>query len=89
LILTSFDYIDVNDLSPLSDREVHPPSLHEGMLKSIRIMSLVISHCDYPLDWIKDSFLDFESIIDEVWVFIKCNRDVTGVTPETQVIPFL
>jgi hypothetical protein len=83
----TIDFIDVNNLSPLFNHDVHPPYVREGILKKIRKVSLVISHCDYPLDWIERFTAGFENIIDKVWVFTKCNQNVTGALPGSQIIP--
>jgi hypothetical protein len=83
----TIDYIDVNNLSPLFNHDVHPPSIRNGILKKIRNVSLVISHCDYPLDWIANFTSGFEDIIDKVWVFTKCDQNVTNAPPGSQIIP--
>jgi hypothetical protein len=86
-ISDTIDYINVNDLSPLFNHDVLQPSVREEILKKIRKVSLVISHCDYPLDWIERFTAGFENIIDKVWVFTKCNQNVTGAPPGSQIIP--
>ncbi len=80
------DYIDVNDLSPLFNHDVLLPSIRDGILKKIRKVSLVISHCDNPLDWVEGFIAGYESVIDNLWVFSKCNQNVTGAPQGSQII---
>jgi hypothetical protein len=80
------DYIDVNNLSPLFNHDVLPPPIREGILKKIREVSLVISHCDNSLDWVEGFIAGYESLIENVWVFSKCNQNVTGAPQGSQII---
>lgn len=62
------------------------PSLQELVLSKIHTISLVINHCDHPLDWLADFTRGFEDVIENVFVFTKCGHEVFGAPHGAQIV---
>ena len=41
-------------------------------------VNLVISHCDKPIDWIRDSYIPEDVEINSVHIYSKCGKEVEG-----------
>jgi len=79
-------FIDKHDFWSLFHGDV-PLHILKEKLSNLKKVSLVISHCDKPLDWIAGNFTKgYESLIDKVWVFTKCGNDVIGAPPGSEII---
>lgn len=80
------DYFNGNNLGSLLSHDAPPPSIRDGILSKIRKISLVINHCDHPLDWIANFTSGFENIIDNVFIFTKCDQEISGALQGAQII---
>ncbi len=72
--------------SSLLRHSVLPTSIRRSILSKIRKVSLVISHCDHPLTWIRKFTSGYEDLIDHVWVFSKCGQNVTDAPDNAQLL---
>ena len=72
-------------LSSLFRYEI-PPKVNCGdILSRNKSVTLVIAYCRHPLHWVADFLNGFEELINEVWVFTKCEMDVVGAPNGSKV----
>jgi len=79
------DFIDYAE-SLISPNNVPPRTLRDSALSKIHKVSLVISHCDHPVDWIVDLTSGLEHLIESIFIFSKCGQKVSGAPEDAQII---
>lgn len=79
------DFIDYAE-SLISPNNVPPRTLRDSALSKIHKVSLVISHCDHPVDWIVDLTAGLEHLIESIFIFSKCGQKVSGAPEDAQII---
>lgn len=72
--------------STLLHHSVHPTNIRREILSKIRKVSLVISHCDHPLAWVRKFTSGYEDLIQHVWVFSKCGQNVTDAPENAELL---
>ena len=65
-------------LFSLFDHEVPFDANCKDIMSRDKSVVLVIAYCNHPLDWMTEFLNGFEKLIDDVWIFPKCNMDVVG-----------
>lgn len=75
-----------NGLLSLFRHEVLPQDIRDDILSRVTNVSIVVSHCNNPLNWITEFVTGFESIIDSIWIFTKCDQDIVGAPYGSKII---
>eukprot|EP00590_Aulacoseira_subarctica_P012340 CAMPEP_0172419734 /NCGR_PEP_ID=MMETSP1064-20121228/6137_1 /TAXON_ID=202472 /ORGANISM="Aulacoseira subarctica , Strain CCAP 1002/5" /LENGTH=204 /DNA_ID=CAMNT_0013159347 /DNA_START=33 /DNA_END=647 /DNA_ORIENTATION=- len=89
-VIVESDTINIDssfEMASLFDHEVPLVEVNcEDILLRDKSVTLVISHCHHPLHWVAEFLNGFEELIDEVWVFTKCDMDVVGAPNGSNII---
>lgn len=79
------EFIDYAE-SVMNPNNVPPRALRDSVLSKIHKVTLVISHCDHPVDWIVELTAGLEDRIESIFIFSKCGRQVAGAPANAQII---
>ncbi len=83
------DIIDNSSLLYLFHHAMLPmPHVRSDLLSKIHTVSISILHCDEPLTRVNNFTSDCENIINKVWIFAKCGKEVTDA-PQNFRITYL
>jgi hypothetical protein len=83
------EYINIIEKRSISSLFHHlplPPNTRSDILSKIHDVSLVISHCDHPLSWVRNITKGYENLISKVWVFTKCGKEVIDAPLNAEII---
>ncbi len=72
--------------SSLLHHSVLPAHIRREILSKIRKVSIVISHCDKRLAWVRKFTSGYEDLIKHIWVFSKCGQNVTYAPEDAQLL---
>ena len=77
------DHLWVGELSPETDASIQ---LQQYLgLREYKV-NLVISHCDKPIHWIRDSYIPQHIQINSVHIYSKCGKKVKGAKKGDRII---